>query len=90
MAATKQDVTQAGWLLVVYSLGLAIPFLGFALAFGSAPRMVRAINKRLPAITSFSGAVMVGIGAIMILGIYQQFFARLVQVAPWMPWEPVI
>jgi cytochrome c-type biogenesis protein len=90
MAATRQDVAQAGWLLVVYSLGLAIPFLGFALAFGSAPRVVRAINKRLPTITSFSGAVMVGVGAIMILGIYQQFFARLVQVAPWTPWEPVI
>jgi len=90
MAAAKQDVTQAAWLLVVYSLGLAIPFLIFALAFGSTPQIVRAINQRLPTIRSFSGAVMVGIGAIMILGIYQQFFARLVQVAPWTPWEPVI
>jgi cytochrome c-type biogenesis protein len=90
MAASKQDVPQAAWLLVVYSLGLAIPFMLFALAFGSAPRIVRAINRRMTAIRSFSGAVMVGIGAIMILGIYQQFFARLVQVAPWTPWEPVI
>ncbi|MEZ4495733.1 MAG: cytochrome c biogenesis protein CcdA [Thermomicrobiales bacterium] len=90
MAASQQDVTQAGWLLVVYSLGLAIPFLGFALAFGSAPQIIRGINRHLPTIKSFSGAVMVGIGAIMILGIYQQFFARLVQVAPWTPWEPVI
>ena len=90
MAATRQDVAQAGWLLVVYSLGLAIPFLGFAMAFGSAPHIVRSINRHTPAIRSFSGAVMVGIGAIMILGIYQQFFARLVQVAPWTPWEPVI
>ena len=31
---------------------------------------------------------MVAIGAIMILGIYQQFFATLVAAAPWMPWEP--
>lgn len=90
MAATKQDVSQAGWLLVVYSLGLAIPFLAFALAFGSAPGIVRSLNRHLPAFKSFSGAVMVGVGAIMILGIYQQFFARLVQVAPWTPWEPVI
>lgn len=90
MAASRQDVTQAGWLLVVYSLGLAIPFMGFALAFGSAPRIVRAMNQKLQAVTSVSGAVMVGVGAIMILGIYQQLFARIVQVAPWTPWEPTI
>jgi cytochrome c-type biogenesis protein len=90
MAASRQDVTQAGWLLIVYSLGLAIPFMGFALAFGSAPRIVRALNQKLQAVTSLSGAVMVGVGAIMILGIYQQLFARIVQVAPWTPWEPTI
>jgi hypothetical protein len=33
---------------------------------------------------------MVAAGAIMILGIYQQFFARIVAVAPWTPWEPTI
>jgi cytochrome c-type biogenesis protein len=90
MAASKQDVAQAGWLLVVYSLGLAIPFMGFALAFGSAPRIVRALNRRLSAVSSLSGAVLVGVGAIMILGIYQQLFARIVQIAPWTPWEPTI
>jgi hypothetical protein len=31
---------------------------------------------------------MVAIGAIMVLGIYQQFFARVVAVSPWTPWEP--
>jgi cytochrome c-type biogenesis protein len=90
MAASRQDVTQAGWLLVIYSLGLAIPFMAFAVAFGSAPRIVRTLNQKLQAVTSVSGAVMVGVGAIMILGIYQQLFARIVQVAPWTPWEPVI
>jgi cytochrome c-type biogenesis protein len=90
MAASRQDVTQAGWLLVIYSLGLAIPFMGFALAFGSAPRIIRMLNGKLEAVTSVSGAVMVGVGAIMILGIYQQLFARIVQVAPWTPWEPIL
>jgi hypothetical protein len=29
-------------------------------------------------------------GAIMTLGIYQQFFARLVALSPWIPWEPTL
>lgn len=90
MAASTREAAQAGQLLMVYSLGLAIPFMGFALAVGSAPRIVRAVNRKLQAVTSLSGAVMVGVGAIMILGIYQQLFARIVQVAPWTPWEPRI
>jgi cytochrome c-type biogenesis protein len=90
MAAARQDVTQAGWLLSIYSLGLAVPFMAFALAFGSATTVVRAINHRLHLVTSISGITMVSVGAIMILGIYQQLFARMVQVAPWMPWEPIV
>jgi hypothetical protein len=26
----------------------------------------------------------------MTLGIYQQFFARLVALSPWAPWEPAL
>jgi hypothetical protein len=26
----------------------------------------------------------------MTLGIYQQFFARLVALSPWTPWEPAL
>ena len=28
--------------------------------------------------------------AIMLLGIYQQLFARIAAVVPWTPWEPTI
>ena len=40
------------------------------------------------AISGSSVATTFAIGTIMILGIYQQFFATLVAAAPWMPWEP--
>ena len=88
MAASQQSVAHSAWLLTVYSLGLAVPFMFFALALGSATRIVRGLNGRLQAITSLSGAVMVAAGAIMLLGIYQQFFARMTAAAPWIPWEP--
>lgn len=33
---------------------------------------------------------MMATGALMILGIYQQFFTRLVAAVAWRPWEPYI
>jgi cytochrome c-type biogenesis protein len=89
MAAGEASVSGAALLLAVYSAGLAIPFLAIAF-FGGASGILRTVGPRLEAITSFSGAVMLATGALMFLGIYQQFFTRLVAAAPWTPWEPTI
>jgi cytochrome c-type biogenesis protein len=90
MAAGQGSIERAALLLATYSAGLAVPFLAAALAFGSAPRFIRALNRRLPVLNGVSGGVMVALGTIMTLGIYQQFFARLVAMSPWTPWEPVL
>ena len=90
MAAGQGSIDRAALLLVAYSAGLAVPFLAAAVAIGSAPQIIRAINRRLPLVTGVSGGVMVAMGAIMTLGIYQQFFARLVALSPWTPWEPAL
>ena len=90
MAAGQGSVEGAALLLATYSAGLAVPFLAAAAALGSVPRIIRGINRRLPFVTGVSGGVMVAMGAIMTLGIYQQFFARLVALSPWTPWEPVL
>jgi cytochrome c-type biogenesis protein len=90
MAAGQGSVDRAAVLLATYSAGLAVPFLGAAIAFGSAPGVIRRINQRLPLVSGVSGGVMVAMGAIMVLGIYQQFFARLVALSPWVPWEPAL
>ncbi len=88
MAAGQGSVERAAGLLTVYSAGLAVPFLLAAAAFGSAPGVIRRINRRLHVVSGVSGGVMVAVGTIMILGLYQQFFARLVALSPWTPWEP--
>ncbi|MBA3449852.1 MAG: sulfite exporter TauE/SafE family protein, partial [Chloroflexia bacterium] len=90
MAAGQGSIDRAALLLTAYSAGLAVPFLAAAIAIGAAPNLLRGINRRLARVTSASGGVMVAMGAIMVLGIYQQFFARLVALAPWTPWEPVL
>jgi cytochrome c-type biogenesis protein len=88
MAAGQGSIDRAALLLAIYSAGLAVPFLLAAVALGSAPSIICGINRRLPLVTGVSGGLMVAMGAIMTLGIYQQFFARLVALSPWSPWEP--
>jgi cytochrome c-type biogenesis protein len=90
MAAGQGSIDRAALLLATYSAGLAVPFLLAAVAIGSSPNVIRGVNRRLPLVTSVSGGVMVAMGAIMTLGIYQQFFARLVALSPWTPWEPAL
>ncbi len=88
MAAGRGDPARAATLLTAYSLGLAVPFLLAAVAYGSSSRWIRRLNHRLPLATSLSGGVMLAVGAVMLLGLYQQFFARVVALSPWTPWEP--
>lgn len=90
MAAGQGDVGAATVLLIVYSAGLGVPFLAAAFAFGSAPAVIRRLNGRLHLISTISGAVMLGVGAIMLLGIYQILFTEIIRAAPWTPWEPRI
>lgn len=89
MAAGEASVSRAAFLLAVYSAGLALPFLAVAF-FGASTSMLRRLAPRFEAFSSFSGAIMTAMGVLMILGIYQQFFTRLVAAAPWTPWEPNI
>ncbi|MBA3643227.1 MAG: sulfite exporter TauE/SafE family protein [Chloroflexia bacterium] len=89
MAAGQGSIERAALLLAIYSLGLAIPFMLVA-AFGAAPGIIRRIQRRLYLVSGLSGGVMLAVGALMLLGFYQQFFARLVAISPWIPWEPTL
>ncbi len=88
MAAGQGSIERAAWLLATYSAGLAIPFIAAALALGTSPSIIRRLNQQLPLLNGVSGGVMIAMGAIMTLGIYQQVFARIVAASPWVPWEP--
>jgi cytochrome c-type biogenesis protein len=90
MAAGQGDLERATLLLVLYSLGLGIPFLMVAAAFGSSPGILRRINGRLHTVTLISGAVMLAIGIVMVLGMYELLFTELTRSVPWTPWEPSI
>jgi len=90
MAAGQGSIERATLLLTVYSMGLGVPFLLVAAAFGSATGILRQINRHLHTVTLVSGAIMLGVGIVMVLGIYQSMFTEIIRVAPWTPWEPAI
>lgn len=88
LAASQEDMQRATWLMVVYSLGMAIPFLGSAMAFSSLPGLLKKVNKHLHMVTLVSGAIMIAVGIIMVLGWYEYIFFELSRIAPWRPFEP--
>ena len=85
LAVSAADPTRAGALLAAYAAGLAVPFLAAAAALGGLDRRLRRIGAWL---TLGSGAVLTAVGVLMLLGLYQQVFVRIVGAAPWTPWEP--
>ena len=87
LAVSAADPVASGQLLVAYAAGLAVPFLAVACAMGGVTGFLRRISGRVNLI---SGAVLIAVGVLMISGIYQQVFARIVGMAPWTPWEPTL
>lgn len=84
LAVSAADPVRSGQLLVAYAAGLAVPFLATACAFGGMTGFLRRISGRVNLV---SGAVLIGVGVLMISGLYQQMFARIVGMAPWTPLE---
>lgn len=68
LAATQDRLAQGALLLAVYSAGLAVPFLVSSLAFSGATRAFSFFKRHYAAIQLVSGAVLVGMGVLVITG----------------------
>lgn len=68
LAATGGTALYGGVLLAVYSLGLALPFLLIALLYGSTFSYLPTLERYLPLIQKAGGAMLVGIGLLLVLG----------------------
>ena len=90
MAAGQGSIERATLLLALYALGLAIPFLALALGLGSATGLRNRMSHHSSLIKTLTGAVMIGMGAIMVIGLYEQIFIEIVRNAPWTPFEPSV
>lgn len=90
LAASQGSIERATLLLAVYASGLAIPFLALALGLGSATGFRNRMSRHSAVIKTVTGAVMIGLGAIMVIGLYEQLFIEIVRNAPWTPFEPSV
>jgi cytochrome c-type biogenesis protein len=68
LLASQERVAQATFLLLVYSLGLAIPFLVTAAAITRSLAALNRIKRFLPAIEATSGAILVATGLVLVTG----------------------
>ena len=65
LAASQRTVAEATFLLFVYSMGLAIPFLVTAAAITQSLGALNRVKRYLPAIEATSGVVLVATGIVV-------------------------
>lgn len=68
LAWSSQQVWQGAQLLVVYSLGMGIPFIIIGLAWGYIMPLWRSLNRYLGVISILSGLLLIAIGILVLTG----------------------
>ncbi|MBU9720714.1 MULTISPECIES: cytochrome c biogenesis CcdA family protein [Bacillaceae] len=69
-------------LLLMYSVGLGVPFLLVALLYSKSLDKIRNINRYLPVIQKISGGIMVLLGVMLFTGLFARMAAYLSQFIP--------
>lgn len=71
-ASLSDSVAHGGYLLAVYSAGLAIPFLLTALAFSQMTTAFAVVKRHYQAIVAVGGLILIGMGILILTGeLYQ-------------------
>jgi len=90
---TTAAATGTAWwgavLLVLYSLGLGIPFVALGLGFQRARGSLAWLRKHGRAIEVAGGAVMVGVGLLFVSGAWRSFFVPLQRSFARFGWPPI-
>jgi len=82
IAGSQQEWTRGMWLLAIYSLGLAIPFLLAALATDAFLRWSQGFKRHLAAVEKISGVLLILVGLLIFLGSFSMISAWLIR---WFP-----
>jgi cytochrome c-type biogenesis protein len=77
LASSSQTAWQGGGLLLVYSLGLGVPFIAIGLAMGSARPVLAWLSRRAGTISIVSGILLIVVG----IGLLTGYLTRLVSLA---------
>lgn len=82
LAAQSNSTFEALILLLVYSLGMAIPFLLVAVLYSKSLHKVRNMNRFLPIVQKTSGVIMIALGVLLFSGLFAKMAAYLSQFIP--------
>jgi cytochrome c-type biogenesis protein len=72
LAGIQGEAAHGAFLLFVYSLGLAVPFLVTALAFSRATTAFSVIKRHYRAIVGFGGGILIVMGVLILTGGFTQ------------------
>lgn len=88
-AAATQTAAWGALLLVFYSLGLGIPFVGLALGFSRARGSLVWLRRHGRKIEMVGGAMLVGVGVLFVSGAWRSFFIPLQRTFSQLGWPPI-
>ena len=88
-AATTQTASKGALLLLIYSLGMGLPFILFAVAFSKAGRTVGFLKRHSLVIERLGGGVLVAMGLLLITGYWTRLFAPLLRLFSNLNWPPI-
>jgi cytochrome c-type biogenesis protein len=72
LASLEGELTHGAFLLAVYSLGLAIPFLLTALAFSQATAAFATVRRHYRAIVVGGGGILIAMGVLILTGAFTE------------------
>lgn len=78
LAATAHQAVLGGALLTAYTLGLGLPFVVASLLIATFPSVVRPLQRSAAVIGRGAGALLIALGALLVLGVYTQIAGYLV------------
>jgi cytochrome c-type biogenesis protein len=81
LAAISAHAAAGALLLVVYSVGLGLPFLLVALAWASLPGLPRRLTRLAQPLTLAGGVMTVGLGILLATGAYTHITSYLAQLS---------
>ncbi len=88
VAASTSSVVAGASLLLAYSLGLALPFLALAAGAGT-PAVIVMLRRHGRGFETGGGLLLIGIGALMLTGVWQWLFAPLQRALSGTGWPPL-
>ncbi|MBU9712641.1 cytochrome c biogenesis CcdA family protein [Evansella tamaricis] len=80
--AAQGTTYDALFLLFMYSMGLAVPFILVALLYSKSLDKVRNLNRFLPIVQKVSGGIMILLGVLLFTGLFARMAAYLSQYIP--------